>query len=74
MPKHSLKYLHYLAMKKRERELSRVIRNSDAGTDRMDIDGEAPPPAKRRQVEVRPRMTDALGNLLTAMNGNGESR
>ena len=39
--------------------------------DSMDVDEHPVPPAKRARVEVRPRMTDVIGDLLSKLeNGN----
>ena len=61
--KHSLKYLHYLAMKKRGRESGVDTYNGDTEVDRLDIDSKAetPSPMKSRQAEMPSRMRNTLG-------------
>jgi len=55
-PKHSLTYLHFLAMKRKE--------GNGGGDDSMDVDSESPITAKRKRERVPPTVTEAIGSIL----------
>jgi chromatin structure-remodeling complex subunit RSC1/2 len=65
-PKHSLKYLHFLAMKrKREKGLEAE------GDDEMVLDDETPATQRRR---VRPTMTETISSILSDLTSDLEGQ
>lgn len=64
-PQHSLKYLHYMAMKRKDQKLQARKEEEEAKeeTDQMDIHGDNLRPKKRPRVEAKPRVTDILDEL-----------
>ena len=62
-PQYSLKYLHYMAMKRKQQRLEDRKEEEEEGyenSDKMDIDEDTTRPGKRRRIQ---RMTDVLDEL-----------
>jgi len=63
-PQYSLKYLHHVAMKKKQERVEEQKQEEEEDKEDMVSDGTANPhPEKRRRIELRPRMTDTLTML-----------
>lgn len=65
-PHYSLKYLHYVAMKRKQERVEDRKEEEEEGreiSDQMDIDEDSPRPEKRRRIQGKARMTDVLDEL-----------
>ncbi|KAF8588485.1 hypothetical protein K439DRAFT_1384573 [Ramaria rubella] len=68
-PQHSLKYLHYLAKRKKEEKLDRRKQEEEEDIEvHEDADGDSSRYKKRRRTERQPRMTDTLAALWASVS------
>jgi chromatin structure-remodeling complex subunit RSC1/2 len=69
-PQYSLKYLHHVAIKKRQQRVDEQKQEEEEEREEQaDITLDSPQPEKRRRIGPRPRMSDTLAALWTRSSG-----
>jgi chromatin structure-remodeling complex subunit RSC1/2 len=66
VPQHSLKYLHYVATKRKEKRLQDRKEEEEEGREefeQMDVDEDNSRPDKRRRIATKARMTDVFDDV-----------
>ena len=67
-PQYSLKYLHHVAMKRKQQRIENKKKEGKEESNQMDIDGDNSHSQKRPRIQGKPRMTDILDELWTKVS------